>query len=188
MKRVMQIAVLLIAVMAVAATSVYSAVPGWDRVAVVDYMREVFSPLESLMRVGDELDYDRLYFFSGWLNGSWENVIIIPLTYESSSFIRTKNLGVEESWADLGAVPMYAFYVLPPQESFRDLKADTPYFAFASGWDTAYVIDSSGEMVRDIEIQWLRGAEGVWAMEYLIFRGNMVVHGRTCGELTTNQQ
>ncbi len=164
-------------------------IPGWNRSELIQFIRDEMTPLEHLLKPGDVFDYDHLIFGSCYLNDTWEEVVCVPLTNESTSYKEAIALGDQYLWSEVAPLMLYGFYVLPPVEAFHSFEANTPYLARASGWGEAEYVDQNGAFVRTLQITWARPT-GSYAYVTMMPHGgmsNIVFHMTTSGCATTNQ-
>jgi len=174
---------------AIVASMVAAAMPGWNRAELVAFIQDEMSPLEHLLKPGDVFDYEHLIFGSCYLNDTWEEAVCVPLTNESTSYQQAIALGDSYLWPDVAPLVLYGFYVLPPVEAFHSLEAHTPYLALASGWGDAEYVDQDGAFVRSLHITWSRPT-GTYAWIKMMPHGGMsnwAFHITTSGIATTNQ-
>jgi hypothetical protein len=179
----MMMAVLAVAIIASAATAAFDV---FDRVDFLRQVRTTFQPLEAWLAPGDQFDYDHAAFFSGFLNGRDEHLVVLLLTDASPSVEKAKQLGTTSSWSDVGALPLFAVMVLPPTDCIRDVDYNVPYLVRGLSWEAGDVIDASGTFVRDVQTSWARGTEPAEPM-YLRFSGNLKIHLQTCTTISMNQ-
>jgi hypothetical protein len=156
----------------------------FDRAAFIEKVRQAFGPLETLLPDGDAFDYEETAIFSGVVNGSQEHLVLIPLTQASVSFNTAKHLGEKTSWEDVGVLPLFGFYMMPPTDCIHTLEPDTPYLARGIAWDRAELVDAEGRVPR-LFVTWWRRGEATPA--YYKFSGNVWVHLETCTTAGSNQ-
>ncbi len=156
----------------------------FDRAAFLEKARQAFKPLEALLGEGDAFDYEETALFSGVVNGSQEHVVIVPLTQASVSFNTAEHLGEHDSWANVGSLPLCAFYVIPPTNCIHTLQPDTPYLIRCVTWDRAEVVSAEEKVARMFMTWWRRGEP---SRQYYKFLGNVEWHIQTCTTFTTNQ-
>ena len=157
----------------------------FNRPAIIAEIRDIFKPLEGFLKLGDTFDYDHLFFASGHINGTWEQVVIVPLAEGSVSIAEALSLGEGTLWKDITPLPLHGFYAIPPIECFRDIEADTPYLVQARGWGEAEMVNVNGEFVRTCEIHWVRPIG--WETPYFKLSGNIIMKGLTCSSVSSNQ-
>ncbi len=156
----------------------------FDRDAFLAKVRAAFKPLEALLPDGDELDYEHAALFSGFVNGTDEDVVIVLLTEDSASVKRAEELGYTLEWKNIGTLPLFAIMILPPTDCIRDVEFNVPYLVRGLDWDVAELVDPRGNVARTVETWWTRGAdEGV----YFKFSGNVKVHLQSCTTVGVNQ-
>lgn len=156
----------------------------FDRGAFIEKVRGAFKPLEALLPDGDAFDYEETALFTGVVNGSQEHIVIIPLTQASVSFNVAKHLGEKTSWEDVGVVPLYGFYMLPPTDCIHTVAPDTPYLVRGISWDRAEVVNAGGEVSRLFVTWWRRGDP---TPAYFKYSGNYEIHIETCTTASSNQ-
>ena len=159
--------------------------PMFDRAAFLDRVRQTFAPLEALLPEGDAFDYDEAMIFSGVVNGSQEHVVSVCLTRSSPSFQKAMTLGDSDSWADVGKLPMFGFYMMPPTDCIHTLEPDVPYLVRGFEWANAEVVDKDGNVAREFTTWWHRGKP---KPAYFKFSGNYEIHIETCGTASSNQK
>ena len=159
--------------------------PLFDRAAFIAKVRQAFGPLEGLLSGGDRFDYDEAMIFSGVINGSQEHVVSVPLTQDSPSVDVAMHLGEQNSWAQAGKLPLFAFYMMPPTDCIHTLEPDVPYLVRGVAWEKAEVIDVEEKMARYFTTWWHRGDP---KPAYYKFSGNYEIHLQTCGTASSNQQ
>jgi hypothetical protein len=174
---------LVLAVAAPAATATFNV---FDRADFVRQVRVTFQPLEARLAPGDQFDYDHAAFFSGFLNGRDEHLVVLLLTETSPSVTKARELGIRWSWEGANPLPLFAIMVLPPTDCVRDVEYSIPYLVRGLSWETGDVIDASGAFVRDVQTSWARGTEPAEPM-YLRFSGNLKIHLQTCVTISMNQ-
>jgi hypothetical protein len=173
--------VLLFAVIAPAADAAFDV---FDRADFIRQVRATFQPLEGQLAAGDQFDYEHAAFFSGFLNGRDEHLVVLLLTADSPSVERATQLGTTLRWLDVGSLPLFAVMVLPPTDCVRDVDYNVPYLVRGLSWETGDVIDASGTFVRDVQTSWARGTDEPM---YLRFSGNLKIHLQTCVTISMNQ-
>jgi len=177
----------LVAVGLVGALLVGLAVEGstfFDRAAFIAQVRSAFRPLEGLLPEGDEFDYEATAFFSGYLNGTDEHLIVVLLTSNSVSVSNARKLRGDLTWEEVGTLPLFAIMVLPPTDCIRDVEYNTPYLVRALSFDQAEAVDRNERFVRDVETWWAPEiTDGLWFK----FSGNIKVHLETCTTASMNQ-
>lgn len=174
------VAVWIVASMAPAAWASFSL---FDRAEFIDFVQQTFRPLEVLLAPGDSFDYEHAAFFSGFLNGRDEHLIVV-LEDGSPSVEKAKDLGHSLDWPDVGILPLFALMVLPPTDCIRDVEYNVPYLVRGVSWDVGDVVDARGMFVRDVETWWARGTDEPM---YLKFSGNLKIHLQTCTTISMNQ-
>lgn len=182
-KLYLAVAVLVVALVSPATRAAFNL---FDRAAFVAYVEHTFRPLETLLAPGDSLDYERAAFFSGFLNGRDEHLIVVLLTDSSPSVAKAEQLGRTLDWPEVGILPLFAIMVLPPTDCIRDVEYDTPYLVRGVSWSAGDVVDARGGFVRDVQTWWARGAEPAEPL-YLRFSGNLKIHLQTCVTISMNQ-
>jgi len=173
-------------VVALVSPAAWAASNLFDRAAFTDYVETTFRPLEAWLAPGDRFDYEHAAFFSGFLNGRDEHLIVVLLTETSPSIEKGKQLGYSLGWSDVGILPLFAIMVLPPTDCIRDVEYNIPYLVRGLSWDTGDVIDARGTFVRDVATSWARGGEPAEPL-YLRFSGNLKIHLQTCTTISMNQ-
>lgn len=156
----------------------------FDRAAFIEKVRQTFEPLEALLHEGDAFDYEETSLFSGVVNGSQEHVVVVPLTQASVSFNTARHLGEKTSWEDVGTLPLFGFYMLPPTDCIHTIAPDTPYLAQGIAWDRAELVDAGGGVPR-LFVTWWRRGDGTPA--YFKYSGNVEIHLETCTTASSNQ-
>jgi hypothetical protein len=156
----------------------------FDRAAFIEKVRQVFRPLEGLLGEGNAFNYDEAMIFSGVINGSQEHVVSVPLTEASVSLNTAKHLGEQNSWAQAGKLPLFAFYMMPPTDCIHTLEPDVPYLVRGVAWEKAEVVDAAGKMARHFTTWWHRGKP---KPAYYRFSGNYEIHLQTCTTASSNQ-
>jgi len=159
--------------------------PMFDRAAFIQKVRETFASLEPLLPEGDAFNYDETMIFSGVINGSQEHVVSVPITKDSPSYGTAMHLGERDSWAQVGKLSLFGFYMMAPTDCIHTLQPDTPYLVRAVEWDKAEVVDAQGEMPRHFTTWWHRGKP---KPGYYRFSGNYEIHLETCTTASSNQQ
>ncbi len=177
----LMMAIFLLAIVAPAATATFDL---FDRAAFIAEVRSTFRPLEAVLAPGDRFDYEHAAFFSGFLNGRDEHVIVVLLTDDSPSVQKSAQLGYTLDWPDVGILPLFAVMVLPPTDCIRDVDYNVPYLVRGVSWDVGDVVDARGRFVRDVQTWWARGTDEPM---YLRFSGNLKVHLQTCVTASMNQ-
>ena len=175
------VAVLALAIIAPAASAAFNL---FNRAAFIVEVERTFRPLESLLAPGDRFDYEHAAFFSGYLNGRDEHLIVVLLADGSPSVAKSEDLGYSLDWPDVGILPLFAVMVLPPTDCIRDVDYNVPYLVRGVSWDVGDVVDASGAFVRDVQTWWARGTDEPM---YLRFSGNLKIHLQTCVTVSMNQ-
>ncbi len=158
----------------------------FDRANFIREVRAAFAPLETWLASGDQFDYEHAAFFSGYLNGRDEHLVVLLLSDSSPSMEKARQLGTTWSWQGASPLPLFAVMVLPPTDCVRDVGYNVPYLVRGLTWDTGDVIDASGAFVRDVQTSWARGTEPAEPL-YLRFSGNLKIHLQTCVTISMNQ-
>lgn len=158
--------------------------PMFDRAAFLEKVRQAFKPLEALLDEGNAFDYEETALFSGIVNGAQEHVVVVPLTQASVAFNAAKHLGEHDSWDQVGKLPLFGFYMLPPTDCVHTLEPDTPYLARGIAWDRAEMVDAGGEIPRLFMTWWRRGDA---TPAYYKYSGNVEVHIETCTTASSDQ-
>jgi hypothetical protein len=164
--------------------SVAEASTFFDRSTFIRQVRDAFRPLEHLLPAGDSFDYDATAFFSGYLNGTDEHLIVVLLTSNSVSVENARRLRDDLTWSEVGRLPLFAIMVLPPTDCIRDVAYNMPYLVRGISFDEAEAVDQDGRFVRDVETTWdPEITQGLWFK----FSGNIKVHLETCTTASMNQ-
>jgi hypothetical protein len=156
----------------------------FDRAAFIEKVRQAFLPLEALLPNGDAFDYDETVIFSGVVNGSQEHIVSVPLTKTSVSVNVATHLGEQDSWAQIGKLPLFGFYMMPPTDCIHTLEPDVPYLVRGIAWEKAELVDAEGKTSRNFTTWCHRGNP---KPAYHRFSGNYEIHSQTCFTASSNQ-
>ena len=152
--------------------------------AFIDKVRTASADTEKRPGAGDAVDYEEVTVFSGVVTGSWEHVVILPLTQAFVSFHTQKTSGNDTSWDDRNTLQLFGFHMMSPTDCIHSLQSNRAYLARALFWDRAEVEPAFGE-VESTFVPWVR--RGALSNAHFTFRGNVEIHFETCWIASSNQ-